>query len=530
MLIARRGVETRLKPRLNGAPAALGRQAPLSPFPPRAATGWREPDGWRFRFLARERECGRTIDWRLGGPGDANQLWAMNLHYFEWCESLADADFVDAVDQWSRAYPPYAPGAHRDGWNAYALSLRCVVLLQQLAARRQSLDAGWVERQTQAVAAQIIYLERHLETDIGGNHLVKNIVALLWASAAIESDDAPRWRRTGVALLDRALDQVLPDGMHFERSPSYHAQVLADLIAIRHALGQDPLGNRLDDAIARAAQVVADLTHPDGGPALFGDAGLSMAHAPAECLAAAAALNGQRVVPRGSFDLVEGGYAGLRCGADLLLVDAGALCPDALPGHAHGDIGSIEWSVAGERMIVDQGVFEYVAGERRQRSRSAAHHNTLAAPGADQGVFFGAFRLGKRARIARREVSFAQGEMQLLVAHDGFVGRNGGARHERSIEANGDRITIEDRLDRPLAGAAIGFLIAPDITATFRNNGIDLVGHRATCRIETDGEATIEGAVWWPDMGVEQPTHRVRIALPDRRCRTVLTVVARKGS
>ena len=255
-----------------------------------------------------------------------------------------------------------------------------------------------------------------------------------------------------------------------------------------------------------------------------------MARAPADCLAAAAALNGQQVTPRAAFDLSGSGYAGLRSGADLLLVDAGALCPDALPGHAHGDIGAIEWSVAGERMIVDQGVFEYVAGERRQLSRSAAAHNTLAAPGADQGIFFGAFRLGARARIARREVSFAKGEMRLLVAHDGFVGPGGGARHERSIEASGDRIIIEDRLDRPLAGATIGFLIAPDVAVTRRESGIDLVGRRATCRIETDGEATIEEAVWWPDMGVEQPTHRIRIAVADRQCRTILTVLTRKGS
>jgi len=525
-LTARRRIERRVQPELIAARATLRRQAPQSPFPPRPETAWHGPEGWRFRFLNRELACGSLIDWQLG-----NQLWAMTLHYFEWSEHLADAAFVEAVDQWTAANPPFTPDAERAGWNAYALSLRCVALLQTLARRRPTLESAWVDRLTQTIASQLTYLEQHLETDIGGNHLVKNILALLWGSCAIASDDAPRWRRKGLTLLRRALTQILPDGMHIERSPSYHSQVLADLIAIRHALVDDPLGGELDKAIAQAAQVVADLAHPDGGPALFGDAGLSMARAPAECLAAAALLlNHKRITPRASFDLPDGGYVGLRSDNDLLLVDAGPLGPDALPGHAHGDIGSIEWSVAGERIIVDQGVFEYVAGERRHKGRSAASHNTLAAPGADQGVFFGAFRLGARTKIARRSVDFADGIMRLVVAHRGFVGSNGGARHERAIEASADRIIIDDRIDRPLAGAAIAFLLAPDIRATKSDGAIELTGARATCRIETDGEATIEEAVWWPDMGTQRPTHRVRIALRGRHCRTTLTVVSRKGS
>ena len=529
-LAGRRRIEQRLRPELYAAPAMLNLAAPLSPFPPTTAVALHVDENWTFSFLGRALSCGSKIDWRLAGTGDANQLWNMNLHYLEWSESLPNAAFVDAVEQWMTACPPYVPGSHRDGWSAYSLSIRCVVLLQQVALRREALGHETVTRFVQNIARQLNFLQWHLETDIGGNHLIKNISALLWGAASIISDDTQRWHRRGMKLLNEALDQILPDGMHFERSPSYHAQVLGDLIGIRHALGCDPFRGRLDDAIGAATQVVADLGHPDGGPALFGDSGLAMARSPSQCLAAAAALTGNRVAARIRFDLPHGGYAGLRNEDDLWLIDAGPLCPDELPGHAHGDIGAIEWSVAGERMIVDQGVFEYVAGERRHRSRSAASHNTLAAPGADQGVFFGAFRLGARSRISRREVLFTEDGVRVVVGHDGFVGPNGGARHERSIEAGADRITIDDRLDRPIAGAAVSFLLAPQIKCAPVDGGIELTGARATCRIETDGEATIEDAVWWPDMGVERATHRVRIALADRQCHTVLTVLTRKDA
>ena len=527
LLTLRRQIEQRVRPALHAAPARLADRAPLPLFAPRPPRAVRTRDGWRFTFLAHTLECPDPIAWRLGGPGAEHQLWRMNLHYFEWAEPLPDDQFVAAVDQWIAAYPPFVPGAADDGWNSYALSLRVTVWLQQLAMRRARLDPAWTEHVTNHVARQLRFLETHLETDIGGNHLVKNIAALLWGSTAIDSADAPRWRATGLRLLGTALAQILPDGMHFERSASYHAQVLGDLLEIRHALGADPFTGALDSAIVRAAQVAADLAHPNGGPALFGDAGLTMARAPRDLREAARALTGQAFAPRPAFDLPHGGYAGLRVGNDLLLVDAGPLGPDSLPGHAHGDIGAIEWSLAGERIIVDQGVLSYVAGAARDMSRAAANHNTLAAPGADQGDFFGAFRLGQRARLIHRKVDVGEDRLSVALGHDGLVGPHGGARHSRQVDARAGAIVIDDQIDRALPGAAISFLLAPGVTVAQDAGGLTLSTPRATCRLTTDGQPSIEPAVWWPDMGVEHATQRIRISLSGRSCHTTLSVMDR---
>ena len=526
-LTIRRHAEQRLRPALRAAPASFARTAPLPLFAPRPTLAVRTQTGWRFTFLARTLDCPDPIDWQLGGPGAATQLWRMNLHYFHWAEALPDDQFIAAVDQWIVANPPFVPGAAEDGWNGYSLSLRVTVWLQQLAQRQRRLDPAWVAHVANAAARQLRFLETHLETDIGGNHLVKNIVALLWGASAIDSANAPRWRATGLKLLRSEIGQILTDGMHFERSASYHAQVLGDLLDIRHALGADPLDGKLDSAIVRAAQVVADLTHPDGGPALFGDSGLTMARASRDLREAARSITGQSFAPRASFDLAQGGYAGLRSGRDLLLVDAGPLGPDHLPGHAHGDIGAIEWSVAGERLIVDQGVFTYVEGAARDASRSAANHNTLAAPGADQGDFFGAFRLGKRARLLHRKVELGDDRLSVTLSLSGLVGPHGGARHSRQVEARPGGIVIDDQIDRALPGAAISFLLAPGVTVTQDAGGLTLSTTRATCRLTTDGQPRIEAATWWPDMGVELPTHRIRISLSGRSCHTTLSIMDR---
>jgi uncharacterized heparinase superfamily protein len=531
VLLAGRGkVERAVRWAPVSASAKLAEVAPLPPLAQRANSARHESGNWFFTFIGRsETSPGEAIDWHLGGAGPKNQLWRMNLHYFEWVEGVDDSAFRQALIDWLAANPPFAPGARHDAWNSYALSLRVVVWLQQLAVRRGRLDPAWVGEMANACARQLCFLEVHLETDLGGNHLLKNIVALLWGSAALTGRDAPRWRTLGLKLLRRELAQFLPDGMHFERSCSYHAQALGDLLEIRHALRRDPFDGALDEVIGRAAQVLADLTHPDGGIALFGDSGLSMARSPCDLLEAARAITGRSYSPRASFDLPVAGYAGVRHGNDLLLIDAGPLEPAGLPAHVHGDMGSFEWSVAGQRIIVDQGVSTYVSGKERDESRSAVNHNTLAAPRADQGDFFGAFRLGARCRLDERSVELESDLLGVTVAHSGFVGSNGGPRHRRQIEARRGTIRIVDVINRPLPGAAISFLLAPEVEVVPDEGGVRLVTSAATCRISTDGELTVEAALWWPDMGTERSTKRIRVALVDLSCQTTLTIESRSG-
>ena len=77
------------------------------------------------------------------------------------------------------------------------------------------------------------------------------------------------------------------------------------------------------------------------------------------------------------------GYFGARLGDDYLVVDCGRIGPDDLPAHAHGDVLSFELSIAGHRIIVDQGVYEYVAGDApapRAHRREPQHAVRSTAP------------------------------------------------------------------------------------------------------------------------------------------------------
>src|SRR5262249_11312126 len=258
--------------RPRGGSARLRDDAPPAVFPPRTDLIVRGASQATARFLGIEAAVEPPVDWTRGAWRESAPLALLALHSMEWLEGLDDRALARCVGDWIERVRPYGPAYARAGWNSYALSIRCVVWLQQLAARRTGLDPAFVARAVLSIEEQLHFLTRNLETDLRGNHLLRNIRALLWGARALDGDGAERWRRIAEKLLIEELGtQVLPDGVHFERSPAYHAQVLGDLVECAHVLPPGDTRERVLRAIDLMAQALADLTHPDGGVSLFGD-------------------------------------------------------------------------------------------------------------------------------------------------------------------------------------------------------------------------------------------------------------------
>jgi uncharacterized heparinase superfamily protein len=484
----------------------------------------------RFMFLGHAETLSIPgIDFSAPGPGAEYQLWRMNLHYMEYLEETDDVLWMALISAWIEANPPGQRRAWKDSWSSYALAIRVVVWMQQLVRRAARLPRDIVMRAEASLASQLRFLEHNLETDIGGNHLIKNIKALIWGSVYFLGPEATRWRILGVKLLAAQLtEQILQDGMHYERSPSYHCQVFADLLEIRHALGEDPVGGELDAALERMAQVLADLAHPDGRVALFNDAGIDMAYEPSTCLDIYERLFDRRPTARQVFGLTDAGYFGLRTPYSYFVLDCGRIAPDDLPAHGHADVLSFEWSVHGKRTIVDQGVFEYVAGDRRWRSRTAQSHNTLCLEDADQADFFGAFRCGRRPNV--KILNFeATGEGCILEGtHDGFTHLKGAPRHVRRFELSNREVIVRDRIEgEPVAPAFISFLLHPEVQLNLRGNEALMRRDASRIRMTSTLPMHLEQAVWWPNMGYEEPTTRVRLKFPSgvRKASTAFQIV-----
>lgn len=468
-------------------------------------------DGTEVTLLEKTKVLRWPILWRDPGHERGGQLWWMTLNYMEYVEAADDDTFARLVGSWIDSVRPYGPGYWRDLFNSYVISIRAVVWMQQLA-RRSSLPTKLRHRMTSSIAGQLYFLERNLETDIGGNHLIKNIKALLWGSVFFSGNCAQRWRQKGLNLLARELShQILDDGVHFERSPSYHHQVFVDLLEIRYALGGDPLGGQLDQSLAAMAQVVADLSHPDGQVAQFNDSGLSMSYSSTECLEAFKRIFGFKPCKRNVFNYPAAGYFGWASTHSHFIADCGAIGPDDLPGHSHGDVLSFEWSVNGRRLIVDQGVYEYVAGARRATARSARSHNTLSIAGLDQADFFADFRVGRRPRVKVVQMSADSERLFLEGFHDGYAP----LIHARVFEVSSKELKISDRLKGGFAaGVVVGLLLHPDAVATVSGADIHVILGSTTVCVRGTVPFAIEPATWWPNMGSEIPTQRILARWP----------------
>jgi uncharacterized heparinase superfamily protein len=500
-----------------GPAPPLAPAMPKPPFPARDGLMSREAQSLILRLPWAERSLPRPLPWRHAAAASEGSTRAdtNNLHYMEYLESVDDGLFAELVEDWIAANPPGAADAWRYAWRPYNLSVRVSVWLEEIARRGRRLPQGTLDRAAVSLAAQLRYLERHLETDLRGNHLIKNIRALAWGGACFAGPEAARWTELARALVRRELaEQVLPDGCHYERSPAYHCQVMSDLLACRAAF-REPLPE-LDAALDRMARALTLLTHPDGQIAPFNDGGLSMAPKPAELAAVHVALGGMAAVPvTGAFALRDAGYFGLRCAGELLLVDCGPLGPGYLPGHGHCDLLSFEWSTGGRRIVVDQGTHQYMAGPHRLASRSTGNHNTLAIDSTEQSDIYGAFRCGRRAVPEVRSFEAADGAMRLVGSHDGYDRLPGSPKHVRTVAARPGTVEIVDRIEGGGKHTAIAHLLLhPDCKVDARGETTTIYNGPVTVRLVASAPLTVQPALWYPDIYVSQPTTRLALPVP----------------
>jgi uncharacterized heparinase superfamily protein len=432
-----------------------------------------------------------TIDWRVPA---ATQLWRYHLHYFDGLpEAIAVgepwAPLEALARDWIRGAPLGAASA-RDAWHSYVVSLRIVNWLLALAAA----DDAPGEEVRRSLAQQIVFVERNLERDVGGNHLLKNLKALAIAGTFAGGSGGARLRARFVpAFVDELRAQLRSDGGHYEQSPMYHVQVLMDAIEVALALrlmGEPPPA-ALADTLAAMRRFLRHVCHPDGQIAQFGDSAFNMTAPPrqvmagvalalgepdaGEPLAARHALAAARLWPaRAAVPTVPAAVApyeaasvgvrppvadpassgffviGTGDGRGHLVADAGPVCPDDLPAHAHSDLFGFEVSVDGERLIVDTGVSEYRAGRWRTFERSTRAHSTVVVDGAEQSDCWGSFRVARRARVTACSTIDGADGSGFVARHDGYRQLDAPADHTRQITRVGDvGWLIVDRLDGP---------------------------------------------------------------------------------
>lgn len=451
---------------------------------------------------------------RVNEGRESTHLERLTLHYHEYLESFSTAAGQRMITDWIENNPPYVHGYWLDSWNSYGLSIRCVEWMQWLASRRDALDDSFVQMMTHSIAEQMEFLLSNLETDICGNHLIKNIRCLLWIAACFDSPQTQRWHDTGMRYLHKELQrQVLSDGMHYELSPAYHCQVLGDLLdclSVIPATEQNFLRVRLAEMVS----TLAVLTHPDGLISLFSDGGLHMVHLPDQILEVCKKLEIQNSnLP--DKQLKSAGYFRFANEVQWLLIDCGRVCEGSLPAHGHGDMLSFEWDVHGQRIFVDQGVYRY-QGQERIFDRSSHSHNTFSIEGQDQAEFVGSFRTGRSGQATLDSLRSAAEQFLLEGSHAAYSIGNNEIVHSRQFEAQRHGLAIRDSIRCPSTAVKsyVRFLLHNECQVEQTSSNTLRIQRGDTCvRFEASRDVRLKKTHWSPEFGSKVPTHRIEVSL-----------------
>lgn len=416
-----------------------------------SSTDWLPDDiiEGRLHFANRTKTFAGAPDWNRHTHEE--RTWTYNLHYFDFAPPLAesylatgDQTYLDCLTSLIRSWIAACPPAPSLPWDGGPLSRRIMNWCRAAIMLRDAIgtDPAFRSELQQSLFTQALYLERHIERHLCGNHVVTNGAALLFAGTLLEGHAPRRWRDLGLRILMEELsEQILPDGGHYERSPMYHCIVMQDYLdclrLMRAAGTKEPAEFR--QALLRMSDFLSAILHPDGTIPLLNDSVMGLSDSPKSILQESQELLDWRAPSAGVphvQELPHTGYFLCRPAVgDLLIFDAGPVGPDHNPGHAHSDTLGFELSLAGQRVLVDSGVYGYAADAWRVYCESTRAHNTVVIDGVEQTEKWGPahFRAARRAKPTCLDWYEHEDLICFQGGHDGYRRLPGHPSHLRRI-------------------------------------------------------------------------------------------------
>ncbi|HGF7178867.1 TPA: heparinase II/III family protein [Vibrio cholerae] len=514
-----------------------------------------------LRFLANDFYHTKTSDWIWNGPEISEQslfdggwvsylnvkanftdepiwnnknfekLWLYNLHYFDDLNAIDSASRqaiqVSFVDRWIADNPPVAG----NGWEPYPLSLRIVNWIKWY--NRAGINNPQIilslHQQAQALSKQ-------LEYHILGNHLFANGKALVFAGCFLQGDLADSYLEIGLKILEREIpEQFLADGGHFELSPMYHCILLWDLLELIQlaAVTQHTRLVAFETYWRQVAQKALNwlsvMIHADGDVSFFNDSAIGIAASPQQIFnyAASLGLKPNFNEPQRLHTLADSGYSKINMPAHSLIFDHAQVGPDYLPGHAHADTLSFEWSVGNQRVFVNSGTSMYGVSHERLRQRKTSAHNTIEVEGHDSSEVWSGFRVARRAKAVLESANTSGEWVTVTAAHDGYRRLKGKVTHRRTIAMAAKQLIVADQLTGDFKQAVAHFHLHPDVQANVGADGsIQLqLTNGQLIEFRSTGLCQLVDTSWHPHFGQSVATLKIAVTLTSPELQTTVTLL-----
>lgn len=370
---------------------------------------------------------------------DASHLWNYNLHYLEFLIPLAVACGEGQADpyfaKWCEYVRAWIDHPVKDSFEPYTISMRIPNLLICMDLLRERLRGTELAgKLTDSIYQQYQYLIRTQELALLANHYFENLKTILICSVFFGETEL--YRKYFDRFCGQIREQILPDGLHYERSILYHKIILEDLLRVHTALAHRAEAGKLLPVIMRMAGALASVSCGFGRTPLFNDAGDNVAKDTESLLEAVRNIAGSGVsCDRTVFE--DSGYYKLYAGAYALLFDCGQTGPSYMGGHAHCDCLSFELSVDQKALFVNSGTYQY-QGKLRLFFRSSRAHNTVVIDEREQAELWGEHRAARKISA----VECQMGDQVVLGRFRSFYKD----RFERSIRLTEASCEITDRI------------------------------------------------------------------------------------
>ncbi|MCI8403242.1 MAG: hypothetical protein HFI38_14325 [Lachnospiraceae bacterium] len=365
--------------------------------------------------------------WQVKAPA----LWRFNLHYFEYGIGLGakykktrDLKYYDKFKEFIQSWIKATPTGEGDGWHPYTISMRIPnwFIGLELFGDVFMADTNFKTEILKSIYAQYHTLLKRTETWQLGNHYFENLKTLIFCSLIFREKEI--FDKNIKRFKKELREEILSDGIHFELSPMYHKVIQEDLIRVLFCLKQAGRKeyNELLPVLQQMTDAAVSMERGMGRTPLFNDSGDNVAKPLTSLLNAERRLFHIEAKEKNAFHAA--GYYKLYNGNIALMMDAGKIGPDYMPGHGQCDCLSFELAVDARPLFVNSGTYQY-QGKDRGYFRSTRAHNTIQIGAHEQSEYWGEHRVARRIKI----ISVQQREQGILGEYKNYLGE----RHKREI-------------------------------------------------------------------------------------------------
>ena len=456
-------------------------------------------------------------------PANVSAEWLAWFHGLGWLGDVAalsggerggEAPYFarEWVSAWMDANTRYSPVA----WAPDVTAVRVINIIRAWAFLVRDDAAGPCEKMLRyTLGRDVRHITRSIPPRGAGYARLLTLKGQAFAALALQGRE--RCIPKVLARLEDEIDaQLLPDGGHVERNPERLSVVLRDLLELKAmiAAATGQMSGCVQNAIDRAAPMLRQLRHPDGGLALFN--GGQEGDAAALDLILAQTDPSAQAPGRAPY----AGFQRLGAGNLAIIMDCGK--PDGPGDHHHAGTLSFEMSVGAQRMIVNCGARTGEADPWRTALAATAAHSTLTVNDTSSAAFEsdGSLHRGPDHVNCTRTDS---GEGVLVEAsHDGYANAFG-ITHHRALFVGpaGDDLRGEDRITGTGGEYfTIRFHLHPGIKASVLGDGAGALlrfgtRHKETWRLRTSaGDVKLEDSVYLGRCGEHRRTEQIIITGP----------------